>query len=116
MTTNIQNREFKIKVLTHYGNNKLACVKCGENHLACLSIDHINGGGEIDRQGAMGKGGHTFYRRLIKRGYPAGFQTLCMNCQFIKREERREYACSKKIEKVKSLFTSQGIEQLNFSL
>ena len=36
----------KREVLTHYGNDKLACVKCGEENIACLSIDHINGGGE----------------------------------------------------------------------
>jgi len=50
--------QIKTEVLTHYGKGYLACVICGESRLACLSIDHINGGGR--------------------------YQTLCMNCQFLK--------------------------------
>ena len=32
----------------------------------------------------------NLYNWLIKNNFPSGFQTLCMNCQFIKREENRE--------------------------
>jgi len=75
-------------VLTHYGNGKCACSRCGESRLACLSIDHIEGGGKEDR-GELG--GSYFYGWLIKKGYPEGYQTLCMNCNWVKRCENREY-------------------------
>lgn len=81
-----ENQQIKRLVLTHYGNGKLACVKCGFIDIRALSIDHINGGG----------GKHTrnlstsLYRWLIKNGYPIGYQTLCMNCQWIKRVENNE--------------------------
>ena len=84
----IKNRfEVKLEVFTHYGNNKCACVKCGESRLACLSIDHINGGGNKDRGKRLG---HDFYSYLRKCNYPLGFQTLCMNCQFVKKVENSE--------------------------
>ena len=79
----------KHKVLTHYGNAKCACVKCGESRLACLSIDHINGRKDEHLRGLGWQGG-KIYRWLIKQGYPEGYQTLCMNCQWIKRAENNE--------------------------
>ncbi len=78
----------KLEVLTHYGNGKCACVKCGESRLACLSIDHINGRGKEDRGKRLGI---AFYRHLRRNNYPSGYQTLCMNCQFVKRIENNEY-------------------------
>lgn len=79
----------KIKVLTHYGHGKLACVECKEARLACLSIDHINGGGTKHRK-SLPDGGRL-YPHLIKWGLPEGYQTLCMNCQFVKRDRQMEY-------------------------
>lgn len=77
-----KRQQIKRDVLAHYGNGKLACVKCGENRLACLSADHINGEGNTHRR-LVGKG-NMVYRWLKKNNYPDGYQTLCMNCQFIK--------------------------------
>lgn len=85
------NKRRKILVLTHYGNGKLACVKCGFSDIRALSIDHINGGGSEERIAKI-KRGTKFYSWLMKNNYPLGFQTLCMNCQWIKRDERREYS------------------------
>lgn len=73
----------KIDVLTHYGNGKAKCMLCGHDRLTSLSIDHINGGGCRHRR-ELGPG-NTFYRWLIKNGYPEGFRTLCLNCQFDER-------------------------------
>ncbi len=73
----------KIDVLTHYGNGKCQCVMCGESRLACLSIDHINGGGNQRRRGD-GRGGTGLYILLRRQEFPVGYQTLCMNCQFCK--------------------------------
>ena len=80
-----ERNTIKIEVLTHYGKGKCACVLCGEARLACLSIDHISGNGCRERkQHGSGFFGLKFYKRLRKGGYPRGYQTLCMNCQFCK--------------------------------
>ncbi|KKN15177.1 hypothetical protein LCGC14_0988660 [marine sediment metagenome] len=84
-----RRRVLKKELLTHYGNGKCACVRCGESRLACLSIDHIEGRGSHLRKGAL-RGSGAFYNWLKKQGYPKGYQTLCMNCQFIKRFENNE--------------------------
>lgn len=81
-----RNIVIKKEVLTHYGNGELKCVQCGENRLGCLTIDHINGGGNKHRIKVCKSHGSTaFYRWLKKESYPLGFQTLCMNCQFLKK-------------------------------
>ena len=85
-----RNQNFKAEVLTHYGGGKCACVKCGESRMACLSIDHIEGGGNKQRVGNL-RASTTFYRWLKAEGYPKGYQTLCMNCQFVKRFDRGEH-------------------------
>lgn len=83
--------QWKERVLTYYGGGKLACVKCGFSDIRALTIDHIDGNGyqhrrELGSQG-IGKG---FYYWLERHLYPEGYQTLCMNCQFIKRIENKE--------------------------
>jgi hypothetical protein len=79
-------RQIRLEVLTYYGNGKLACVQCGEARSGCLSIDHINNGGRRER--ILWKL-HT-YNKLKSAGFPMGYQTLCMNCQFIKLHDYRE--------------------------
>lgn len=71
------------RVLTYYGNGKLACIKCSFADIRALSIDHINNDGAKHRS-------VNIYRWLHKHNYPEGFQTLCMNCQFIKKSEYNE--------------------------
>ncbi|MBA7584258.1 hypothetical protein ES708_26211 [subsurface metagenome] len=75
----------KQKILTHYGNGKLACVKCGFSDISALTIDHISGDGNKHRRDISSHGGASFYKWLKKNNYPEGYQTLCMNCQFIKK-------------------------------
>ena len=75
--------EIKKEVLAHYGKGRLACRMCGESWLACLSIDHINGGGRSHRK-ELNAYGYRFYKKLKKANFPKGYQTLCMNCQFVK--------------------------------
>ncbi len=82
--------ERKLRVLTHYGWGKSRCIECGENRLACLSVDHIGGGGLKHRKELGINSGSAFYSWLEKNGYPRGYQTLCMNCQYIKKEENKE--------------------------
>lgn len=90
----------KLEVLTHYGEDGCACVRCGESRLACLSIDHINGNGTKHRQSIMNGidvGGTSFYAWLKKNSFPKGYQTLCMNCQWIKRIEQNELPKGRRI-------------------
>jgi len=80
----------KTEVLTHYGNGKCVCVMCGYDNIGALSIDHINGNG-CEHRREIGKGGGiNFYKWLKDNNLPEGFQTLCMNCQFLKRIANKE--------------------------
>lgn len=81
----------KREVLIHYGNSKCACVKCGFTDVRALSIDHIDGNGVQHRQALGICGGRQFYVWLKKNNFPKGYQTLCMNCQYIKRSQEKEY-------------------------
>ena len=81
-------RKARLEVLTHYGNGRCACVKCGFDDIRALSIDHINNDGAIDRKRHLGGTNFTFW--LKRHGFPKGYQTLCMNCQWIKRAENEE--------------------------
>jgi len=80
--------QLKIDVLTHYSGGIPKCKCCGERGIPFLTIDHINGDGakhrrEIDPEKKMG--GNGFYYWLKKNNYPPGFQILCANCNFAKR-------------------------------
>ena len=89
---NIQyRRRLKTEVLAYYGKGKLVCVKCGFNDIRALTIDHINGGGRLHKREARIKTGSAMYGWLKKQNYPEGYQTLCFNCQWIKRDENHEY-------------------------
>jgi len=85
---NMQRGELRVEVLRYYGNGKLACVCCGFSDFRALSIDHVDGGGREERRKYRGL---SYLRQLKKRGLPKGYQTLCMNCQFIKAFERKEF-------------------------
>jgi len=80
----------KIEVLSHYCKDVPRCVICSETRLPCLSIDHINGGGNEHRKQIGATAGHGFYEWLRKNNFPSGYQVLCMNCQFIKQYENNE--------------------------
>lgn len=85
-----RNKKAKVETLTYYGNGICACVNCGEERLGCLSLDHINNN-RTEETKRLGKpkywGGPSLYIWLRKRSYPSGYQTLCMNCQWLKRIE-----------------------------
>lgn len=71
--------KLRMETFTAYGNGKPECVCCGETILVFLTIDHINGRTEHDknnqhRRGWMG------YQYLRARDFPPGYQTLCWNC------------------------------------
>lgn len=74
--------KMRIEVLKHYGNGKMKCACCGENEIKFLSLDHIDGGGKLDRK--KNGYGNAFYFYLKKNNYPKGFQILCHNCNMAK--------------------------------
>ena len=76
----------KIEVLSYYSSGANVCAHCGFDDIRALSIDHIDGGGTKHRKEIKG----DMYDWLKRNNYPKGYQVLCMNCQFIKRVERRE--------------------------
>lgn len=83
-------QKLRVKVFTHYGHGKLACILCGFSDMRALTIDHINNNGAEERRKTTQHAGIVFYRWLQKSKFPEGYQTLCMNCQFIKNRERRK--------------------------
>jgi hypothetical protein len=72
----------KIRVFEHFSGVPPSCACCGERHLDFLSLDHVNGGGTGHRRRLHGT--TNLYRWIIKNGFPAGYQILCMNCNFAK--------------------------------
>lgn len=85
-----RSRKLKIEVLQAYCNGEIKCARCPFNDTRALSIDHVNGDGAKHRRTLNHRGSKT-YRWLKKNNFPPGFQVLCMNCQWIKRFENKEY-------------------------
>jgi len=75
----------KTEVLTHYGNGKLACIKCGYSDIRALCLDHINP--SLEGNNNRRRGGAALYSHLRKHNFPEGYQTLCANCNYIKEFE-----------------------------
>jgi hypothetical protein len=66
----------RVDTINHYGGK---CAICQIDNIYYLSIDHINGGGNIDRKIKKLGSGYNFYLYLQKNGYPDGFRVLCYN-------------------------------------
>ena len=91
----LDDARIKTAVLTHYGKNgtmKCCWEACEVVDPDMLSIDHVNDDGAKSR--ADEATGGMLYAKLIRRGFPEGFQTLCHNHQW-KKEIRRNRANSK---------------------
>lgn len=71
------NRQLRIAALEHYGK---WCKCCGEAHEEFLAIDHEHRTGDDRRRLIGSTGGVNMYLWLKRNGYPAGFRTLCHNC------------------------------------
>lgn len=76
--------KLKAECLKHYGKN---CYCCGEKIIQFLTIDHIEGKGNIQRKKLFGYNisGIHMYRWLKKNNFPDGFRILCMNCNWATR-------------------------------
>jgi hypothetical protein len=77
-------------VLAVYGlNGTAACVTCGFSNVDALELDHVNDNGAEERRKNPSHVGVNLAMRLHLRSYPAGYQTLCCNCNWIKEIKRR---------------------------
>lgn len=72
----------KAETFAAYG---AVCVCCGEDEMTFLTIDHIKGDGALLRRD-MKHSGSSLYAWLKKNNFPAGYQTLCFNCNLAKRQ------------------------------
>jgi hypothetical protein len=92
-------QHIKQKVIGHYSAS-LACQcslrncwhgdqPCHVSDIRALSINHINGGGTRQTE-SIRREGSSFYRWLINRRFPEGYQVLCHNCNRIKAEVKGE--------------------------
>ena len=69
------DRRLRESVIDGYGG---ACRCCGETTYAFLTIDHVDGGGSVERRDFPGQG--KFLRRLRDEGFPDRYRLLCWNC------------------------------------
>jgi hypothetical protein len=79
----MQFRNLKEKVTAFDAYGGAICACCGETEWCFLSLDHISGGGNSERQDFFQNkyiAGHHMFRELKLRGFPPGYQVLCMNC------------------------------------
>lgn len=67
-------------MLTEYGGH---CTCCGETEFKFLTLEHVNGGGNLHRK-QFHKADGT-WADLKRRGWPKeGLTILCWNCQMAK--------------------------------
>lgn len=65
------------------------CVVCGwEDHRA-LQIDHVSGGGNVERK-QLKLNTTRFYRHVVANAHTGQYQLLCANHNWVKRFEQDE--------------------------
>jgi hypothetical protein len=79
-------KQHKFKILGLLGKT---CSFCDFDDVRCLQLDHILGGGYEERKWLNALAIH--YKALKN---PTGFQILCVNCNWKKRLENKEYTAS----------------------
>ena len=78
-----ENQELRKMAMMLLGNK---CERCGIRDYRVLQIDHVYGGGTIERRNIGPRG--IYIKILESNGY--GYQILCANCNTIKRDECQE--------------------------
>ena len=74
-------KKLKDAVFDIYGRE---CKRCGFGDVRALTLDHVLNNGAEER---IEHGERGVYRRALSAQHAGEYQTLCMNCQFIKRHE-----------------------------
>jgi len=80
--TQLERIRLRQVILSHYG---AACACCGEVYPEFLTIDHMNGDGHLRRHQGVDQRGQSWYRQIIREGFPGDLQLLCWNCNEAKR-------------------------------
>lgn len=77
-------RKLRLAAIAFLGGK---CIRCGFNDVRALQIDHINGGGlkELRKVSPF-----TYYKKILI-DTEMKYQLLCANCNWIKREEKKEW-------------------------
>lgn len=75
-----RQKELRKIALIKYSEDPPFCACCGEKENKFLSIDHINGGGNKERN----EKSRWVFQYLKKMDYPKGYQVLCFNCNLSK--------------------------------
>ena len=84
----LEKQRKKIKIHTLLGS---VCVRCGFSDIRALQIDHINGGGYIERKSYPTNPKKYYSDILLSIKKEEGkYQLLCANCNWIKRFENNE--------------------------
>lgn len=80
-----QRRKYNKEFIVNYFGGK--CLECGEKDIRCLSLDHIDNDGRLDKKSEKGKRQvtPTWYAKLVKliksnKPLPRRLQLLCFNC------------------------------------
>jgi len=81
---NRRNKQLRNKVVTYLGGR---CSICQFSDFRALQIDHVNGGGSVERQTLKDS---KFYQKVLT-DTSGLYQLLCANCNWIKRHENEEY-------------------------
>ena len=76
------NRRARVAAIALLGGK---CMRCGFDDERALHLDHIHGGGQVERAKIRSHG----VVRNVLHGKP-GYQLLCANCNFIKAREEGE--------------------------
>ena len=83
------NEALKLEIMSAYGpGGQPKCTHCLISDIDVLTVDHINNDGADERKKLKISGAY-FYKHLRSRGYPSGYQTLCMNCNLKKEINHR---------------------------
>ena len=77
----------RLTAIEVYSHGAMACSDCGYSIVDALCIDHVHDDGKQHRR-SVGAG-PSFWLWLKRNHYPAGFQVLCHNCNFLKELRRR---------------------------
>jgi len=86
-------RNIRIKVLNLLSDNNPSCSICGFNDPRALEVDHIRGGGNIERK-KLGGNWIGIYRKIVNtpiEDIKKEYQILCANCNKIKNYEDRGF-------------------------
>lgn len=87
-----QRQRIRLSIIEFYGGK---CVKCGITDWRVLQVDHINGGGCVERKKYNGSTGLYYNYKLINTNPDLCRNTrqlLCANCNTIKKVDNGEYA------------------------